>query len=42
LPSQQATLGILRDARLKIEGGEPLAVGLPRILPIIAGFGRME
>jgi ubiquinone/menaquinone biosynthesis C-methylase UbiE len=36
------TLGMLRDQGFKIEGGEPLAVGSPRILPIVAGFGRME
>jgi ubiquinone/menaquinone biosynthesis C-methylase UbiE len=35
------TLEMLRDQGFKIEGGEPLAVGSPRILPIVAGFGRM-
>jgi ubiquinone/menaquinone biosynthesis C-methylase UbiE len=35
------TLGMLRDQGFKIEGGQPLAVGSPRILPIVAGFGRM-
>ncbi|HME72887.1 MAG TPA: class I SAM-dependent methyltransferase [Myxococcota bacterium] len=36
------TLDTLRDAGFKIQGGESVVVGSPKILPIVAGFGSMS